>query len=60
MARKFEFHNDAAGRFQFWLTPEYGATIAVGEAYDSTASALSGIDSVRPNAPDAPIDDQTC
>jgi uncharacterized protein YegP (UPF0339 family) len=33
--------------------------IATSEAYESKASALNGIESVRTNAPIAEIDDQT-
>jgi uncharacterized protein YegP (UPF0339 family) len=35
------------------------ARAAFGEAYESKASALNGIDSVRRNAADATLDDQT-
>jgi hypothetical protein len=35
------------------------AIIAVGEAYESKAAALNGIDSVKRHAVDAAIDDQT-
>jgi uncharacterized protein YegP (UPF0339 family) len=33
--------------------------IATSEAYESKASAINGNESVRRNAPDAEIDDQT-
>ena len=36
-----------------------GEIIASGEAYESRASALKGIESVRKNASDAALDDQT-
>jgi uncharacterized protein YegP (UPF0339 family) len=36
-----------------------GFRFAVGEAYETRASALNGIDSVRKNAADASLDDQT-
>ena len=36
-----------------------GQVIATSEAYESKASALNGIESVKKNAPDAEIDDQT-
>jgi uncharacterized protein YegP (UPF0339 family) len=36
-----------------------GQIIAVGEAYNTKASAFKGIESVQKNAPDAKIDDQT-
>jgi uncharacterized protein len=36
-----------------------GQVIATSEAYESKASALNGIESVKTNAPSAEIDDQT-
>jgi len=59
MAGKFELYKDAAGKFRFRLKAGNGEVIAVGEAYESKASALNGIDSVKKNAPDASVDDQT-
>jgi uncharacterized protein YegP (UPF0339 family) len=59
MAGKFELYTDAAGKFRFRLKAGNGEIIAVGEAYESKASALNGIDSVRRNAADAVLDDQT-
>jgi uncharacterized protein YegP (UPF0339 family) len=59
MADKFELYKDAAGKFRFRLKAGNGEIIATGEAYESKSSALNGIDSVRRNAPDATLDDQT-
>ena len=59
MAGKFELYNDAAGKFRFRLKAGNGEIIAVREAYESKSSALNGIDSVRRNALDATLDDQT-
>jgi uncharacterized protein YegP (UPF0339 family) len=59
MAGKFELYTDAAGKFRFRLKAGNGQIIAVGEAYESKASALNGIESIKKNAPDAPVDDQT-
>jgi len=36
-----------------------GQVIATSEAYESKASAIKGIESVKRNAPTAEIDDQT-
>jgi uncharacterized protein len=36
-----------------------GPVIATSEAYESKASALNGIESVKTNTPNAKIDDQT-
>jgi uncharacterized protein YegP (UPF0339 family) len=59
MAGKFELYKDAAGKFRFRLKAGNGEIIAVGEAYESKAAALNGIDSVKRNAADAALDDQT-
>jgi uncharacterized protein YegP (UPF0339 family) len=59
MAAKFELKKDAADKFRFTLKAANGEIIATGEAYGSKAGALSGIESVRTNAPVAEIDDQT-
>ena len=59
MAGKFELYKDTAGKHRFRLKASNGQIIASGEAYESRASALKGIESVRKNAPDAALDDQT-
>jgi uncharacterized protein YegP (UPF0339 family) len=59
MAGKFEVYNDAAGKFRFRLKAGNGEIIAVGEAYESKAGALNGIESVKKNAPEAVVVDQT-
>lgn len=59
MAGKFELYKDNGGKFRFRLKAGNGQIIAVGEAYESKASALNGIESVKNNAPDAEVDDQT-
>lgn len=59
MAGKFELYSDKAGKFRFRLKAGNGQVIAVGEAYESKKSALNGIESIRKNAPDASLDDQT-
>jgi hypothetical protein len=59
MPGKFELYKDAGDKFRFRLKAGNGEIIAVGEAYESKAAALNGIDSVRRNAADAALDDQT-
>lgn len=59
MAGKFELYKDKAGKFRFRLKASNGQVIATGEAYESKKSALNGIDSIRRNAPDAALDDQS-
>ena len=58
MAGKFELYQDKGGKYRFRLKAGNGQIIAVGEAYESKASALNGIASVQKNAPGATIDDQ--
>ncbi len=59
MAGKFELYSDKAGKFRFRLKAGNGEIIAVSEAYETRASAANGIESVRKNAADAALDDQT-
>jgi uncharacterized protein YegP (UPF0339 family) len=59
MAGKFELYEDKAGKFRFRLKAGNGEIIAVGEAYESKASAKKGIDSVKRNAAEAEVVDQT-
>lgn len=55
MAAKFELYTDASGKYRFRLKATNGQVIAVSEAYNSKSSAINGIDSVKRNAPDAPV-----
>lgn len=59
MAGKFELYEDKAGKFRFRLKAGNGEIIASSEAYESKASAQKGIASVKANAADAAIVDQT-
>ena len=59
MAGKFELYKDRAGRFRIRLKASNGQTVASGQAYNTKASALKGIESIRKNAPTATLDDQT-
>ena len=52
---KFEVYTDKAGEFRFRLKARNGEIIAVGEGYKAIKSCLNGIESIRKNAPDAPI-----
>lgn len=53
---KFEIYTDKAGETRFRLKARNGQIIAVSEGYKSMKSCLNGIDSVRRNAPEAPIE----
>lgn len=59
MAGKFELYKDKAGGFRFRLKAGNGEVIASSESYASKASAQNGIESVKSNAPDAPVVDLT-
>jgi uncharacterized protein YegP (UPF0339 family) len=59
MAGKFELYKDRKGQFRFRLKASNGQIIASGEAYSTKRAALNGINSIKKNAPDAPVDDQT-
>ena len=52
---KFEVYKDKAGEFRFRLKATNGQIIAVGESYKALAGCLNGIESIKKNAPDAPI-----
>jgi len=53
---KFEVYLDKAGEFRFRLKARNGEIVATSEGYKAKASCLNGIESVRKNAPDAPIE----
>ncbi|MCU0824769.1 MAG: YegP family protein [Leptospira sp.] len=59
MAGKFEIYKDKAGEFRFRLKAANGEIIASSEGYSSKAACESGIESVKKNASDAEIVDQT-
>ncbi|GIG61333.1 UPF0339 protein [Longispora fulva] len=59
MAGKFEVYEDKAGKYRFRLKAGNGEIIAVGEAYETKASALKGVESVKNNAAEAKVVDMT-
>jgi len=59
MAGKFVLKKGSTGKFHFNLHAANGQIIATSEAYNSKESALNGIESVKKNAPDARVDDET-
>lgn len=59
MAGKFELYKSKNGEFRFRLKASNGQVIATGEGYKSKKACLNGIESIRKNAPDAALDDQT-
>ena len=54
---KFEVYTDKGGEFRFRLKAKNGQIIAVSEGYKAKASCLNGIESVKKNAPEAPVVD---
>ncbi|MEP6651602.1 MAG: YegP family protein [Lapillicoccus sp.] len=50
---------DKSGKFRFRLEASNGQVVAVGGAYETKASAMKGIESVRESATGASVDDQT-
>lgn len=59
MAAKFEVYVDKAKKYRFRLKAPNGQVIAVGEAYESKKSCLSGIESIKKNAPGAVVEEVT-
>ena len=59
MAGKFEIYQDKGGKFRFRLKAGNGEIVAVGEAYESKASAKNGVESVKKKAADATVVDLT-
>ncbi|MBL0956626.1 DUF1508 domain-containing protein [Leptospira levettii] len=59
MSAKFEIYKDKAGEFRFRLKAANGEIIASSEGYSSKQACENGINSVKKNAADAGIDDQT-
>ena len=53
---KFEVYLDKAGEYRFRLNARNGENIAASEGYKAKASCMNGVESVRKNAPGAPIE----
>ena len=52
---KFEVYADKNGEFRFRLKASNGQIVATGESYKQLSGCLSGIESIRKNAPDAEL-----
>ena len=59
MPGKFVVKKGSTGKFRFSLLSTNGQIVATSEAYNTKASAMNGIRSVRSLAADATIEDQT-
>lgn len=53
---KFEVYTDKAGEYRFRLKAKNGEIIATGEGYKAKTSCLKGIESIKKNAPEAPVE----
>lgn len=53
---KFEVYKDKSGEFRFRLKAKNGQIVATGEGYKALKSCLSGIESIKKNAPDASVE----
>ena len=53
---KFQVYQDKAGEYRFRLTAKNGQIIAVGEGYTAMKNCLNGINSVKKNCVDAPVE----
>ncbi len=58
-AGRFELFKDKSGAFRFRLKAANGKIIASSQGYETKASAEKGIESVKANAPGAPVVDLT-
>jgi uncharacterized protein YegP (UPF0339 family) len=59
VAGKFHIKKNSAGQYHFVLKAGNGETIATSETYTTKASAKTGIESVKTNAPGAEVVDDT-
>ena len=59
MPGKFVVKKGSTGKFRFSLLSTNGQVVATSEAYNTKASAMGGIRSVKSLAADAVIEDQT-
>ena len=55
---KFEVYTDKKGETRFRLKATNGQIIAVSEGYKAKASCMNGIESVKENAPEAPVTEE--
>jgi len=56
---KYEIYLDKGGEFRFRLKASNGEIIAGSQGYTSKVNCKNGIESIRNNAPDATIEDET-
>ena len=59
MDERYERKDTSSGKPMFNLKASNGQVIGTSETYSSTSARDNGIESVKKNAPDAAVDDQT-
>jgi uncharacterized protein len=59
VAAKYVIKSGRTGKFRFNLLATNGQVIATSETYETKRACLAGIESVRKNATNAVVDDQT-
>ncbi len=59
MAGKFVISKDKKGEFRFVLKAGNGEVVAMSEGYATKSGAVNGIESVRKNAADSTVVDET-
>lgn len=57
MPGKFQIYRDKQGQYRFRLLAANSQVIATGQGYKAKKSCLAGIESVKKNAPTAPIEE---
>lgn len=57
MSAKFEIYKGKDGNYRFRLKASNGQVIATGQGYKSRSSCVNGIESIKKNAPTAPVVD---
>jgi len=59
MAYKFEVYKDKKGEFRFRFKAPNGENMFASEGYKQRQSALNAIESIKKNASNAEVDDQS-
>ena len=57
--RKFKIKDAKDGQYYFTLQADNNEIIATSEMYTTKQGCQNGIESVKENAPDAPVEDET-
>jgi uncharacterized protein YegP (UPF0339 family) len=57
MSAKFELYKDAKQEYRWRLKAPNGEVIATSEGYKAKEGAMNGIESVKKNAPGAPVEE---